>query len=219
MPRHKIPGDRRIKDNASNPQIERNVVEMSGDGFDITTPDADQHIVAVTGGLSPGLTDPRQSNPYQGQAIWYTKAVSIPSLGSGFVDYSGAATNLEGDSSPIYGPETDLSAGTIVFNESGLYSCSWYMERSVDPGSHRIWFQLLTLHQDPLAYGNDNWFTVDKMRGGASPYWAGRANVTDWFVAGSDPNFSALYLKYNTGSGLTVPWALTSTQLTITKIL
>ena len=68
--------------------------------------------------------------------------------------------------------------------------------------------------------GDDNWFTLDKKTGGASPLWAGRANVTDYFVGSNEDAIalSGCYLKY-TSTGLAYPYTMSNSQLTITKIL
>jgi len=220
MPRHRIPGDRLVKNDAGSAQVDRRAIEMSGDGFDITTPDASGHDIEVTaGGLT--LVPPEQpGDPYEGQSTILSKAISIPSAGTGFFDYSGASTTNEGPGITLDGTEADLTTSTFVFEESGLYSVSWYVEKNAEPAVD-IWFQLLASHSN-VAFGNnnDNWFTLDKMRGGASPYWAGRANVTDWFIGTNEhaTQFSAFYLKY-TSSGLSYPYAMNNTQLTIAKIL
>jgi hypothetical protein len=195
---------------------------MSGGGFDITTPDASGHDIDVTAGGGITLTQPDPTEVYEGKAIWMTKVLSIPSAGTGFFDFSGVTIHNEPSSGTLPLDTVDgfgLADGTIGFEQSGLYSISWYVDKSAEPAVD-IFFQLLTVHSNTLlGHGNDNWFTLDKMRGGASPLWAGRANVTDYFVGSNeDASLSACYLKY-TSSGLTYPFSMSSSQLTITKIL
>jgi hypothetical protein len=221
MPRHRIPGDRFVKDDAGTEQTDRRIIEMSGSGFNITTPDANEHTIDVSaGGIT--LTPPDPIEVYEGKSIWMTKALSIPSAGTGFFDFSGVTINNEPSTGTLpldtiggFG----LADGTIAFEQSGLYSISWYVEKDAEPAVD-IWFQLLTSHSNILlGHGNDNWFTLDKMRGGASPLWAGRANVTDYFVGSNeDIDLSGCYLKY-TSTGLAYPYTMSSSQLTITKIL
>lgn len=182
MSRHKIPGDRVVKDPSGTSVVERDQVEISGTGVAITTPDADTAQIAISGGGGGGLAiTPRSGTMgiYYGRQYYiYVNGISITT--SATINLSSASPTIQGGT--FMSGYTSLASSAFYLGEAGLYSVAANVSHASNSPANRwsIYAQIskagataaqYQLSEGPVQYRRDS--ATDRHDAGL--------NLTDWF--------------------------------------